>query len=140
MTSTVFTHTGVWSAHSRSHPALSFLEKYGSKVDNRDLSGPSSAFYSPTALFHDKDNTIYNGGERIWAWMHELFAPFERIWHELIAARLIEEQGGGRTVYEEYLARFRLIGDPDPVIVPRFFVSVVEKVEGRGGRDGWVVV
>ncbi|KAI0259030.1 hypothetical protein BC834DRAFT_908318 [Gloeopeniophorella convolvens] len=48
----------------------------GSDLDSH---GPFSRWYAPSAVFYNGDGVVYQGGERIWTWMHDLFGPFERL-------------------------------------------------------------
>lgn len=134
----IFEHQGHWDDHSRQSPALKFLEGYGTKVDTCDLSTtPPSTFYAPNAVFHDTTNNLYIGAPTIWDWMKGLFAPFSHIHHEGVHFLVVPRHDGASVVYAEFLTRFYFLGDSEPVEVPRFFVFVVGKSEGRE-REGFL--
>ncbi|KAI0259668.1 hypothetical protein BC834DRAFT_904921 [Gloeopeniophorella convolvens] len=85
----ILSHRGKWSAASRAHPALRFLEQYTNMVRDCDLGshGPSSRWYAPSAVFYNGDGVVYQGGEHIWTWMHDLFGPFERLGAQIEESR-----------------------------------------------------
>jgi hypothetical protein len=135
----IFTHHGPWNDHSRQSPTLRFIEKYINRIDSLDLSStPSSAFYSPFAELHDTNGDVYTSGPHIWGCLKRLFTPFDRINHDVIEIRVVPDGSGKDVVYAQFLTRFRLRGDEEEVVAPRFFVfSVGEaEAEGLGGTDG----
>jgi hypothetical protein len=134
----LFTHTGTWNEHSRRSPTLKFIEKYFSKVDSLDLlSSPSSTFYAPSAVLHDTKGNPHFSGPRIWECMQRLFSPFDMIHHEMVEARVIPDESGTTVVYAQLLTRFRLRGDEEEIVAPRFFVITVGKAAGMyEGTDG----
>ena len=132
-----FTHRGPWDAHSQKSRALNFIEKYSTKVDSLDLSStPSNAFYAPFAIFHDTKGDVHITGPQIWEWMKRLFSPFSEIKHEVVELRVMPDSEGRDIVYGEFLTHFRLRGEEDEIVAPRFFVFTVGEAEGGAGTDG----
>jgi hypothetical protein len=132
----IFTHQGPWNDHSRQSPTLIFLEKYTKTIDSLDLtSTPSSKFYSPFAKFHDTKGGVHTPGPHIWDCMKRLFTPFDRVRHELVEARVVGEEGKD-IVYAQFLTHFRLRGDEEEIVAPRFFVFSVGEAEIYDGTDG----
>lgn len=134
----IFTHHGACNEHSRQSPILKFIEKYFSKVDSLDLiSSPSSDFYAPSAVHHDTKGNIHVSGPRIWQCMQRLLSPFDGVHHEMIEARVVPDENGQAVVYAQFLTRFRLKGDQEEIVAPRFFVLTVGKAAGMyEGTDG----
>lgn len=66
--------------------------------------------------------------------MQRLFAPFSRIYHEVVELRVVPSTDDGRDVaYGEFLTHFWLRGDNEEVVAPRFFVwTLGEAVDGAG--------
>lgn len=136
-----FVHQGPWDAHSRQSPALRFIEKYSIKVDSLDLaSTPSTAFYSPLAIFHDHKGDVHLGGSAIWHRMQRIFAPFSRTFHEVVEVRVVPGADGRDIVYAEFLTHFWLKGDEEDIVAPRFFVWTIEEAVDDGGTDGLQIV
>jgi len=132
-----FTFSGPFNSQSRQSPALNFIEKYIAKVDSRDLARtPSSAFYSPVAIFRDTKGDVHIGGEQIWDWLTRLFSPFEKIHHDVVDIRIVPGVEGRDMVYAEFLTHFWLRGEADEMLVPRFFVYTIGKAEPGTGTDG----
>jgi hypothetical protein len=135
-----FTHRGPWDTHSRLSPALSFLEQYYQTIDSLSLSSiPSSKFYAQDAIFRDAKGDISFSGPNIWGCMQRNLSTFEKIQHEVVECRVIEEEQEQEqeeerrcVVYAEFLTHFRFKGDGDEVVVPRFFVFGIRD-EGKGG-------
>ena len=130
-----FVHHGPWDSHSRQSQALRFIEKHTLLIDSLNLtSTPSTTFYSPLAMLHDNKGDAHLGGSAIWTRMQRLFAPFSRIYHEVVELRVVPSPGDGRdVVYGEFLTHFWLRGDNDEVVAPRFFVwTLGEAVDGAG--------
>jgi len=127
----IFTHHGAWNEHSRQSPTLEFIEKYFLKVDSLDLlSSPSSAFYASSALLHDTKGQVLVSGPRIWQCIQRLYSPFDRVHHEMVEVRVLPDEEGKVVVYAQFLTYFRLRGDEEEIVAPRFFVITV------GGSDG----
>jgi len=132
----IFTHHGPWNEHSRQSPSLRFLEEYSKTIDSLDLSStPSSKFYAPFAKFHDPKGGVCISGRDIWDSMKRLFTPFDRVNHELIEARVVQDGSGKDVVYAQFLTHFRLRGDEEEILAPRFFVYTVGKADGGEGMD-----
>jgi hypothetical protein len=133
----IFTHHGPWNDHSRQSPTLRFLEKYTKTIDSLDLtSTPSSKFYAPFAKFYDTKGDIHSSGPYIWDCMKRLFTPFDRVRHEIVEVRIVPGEGGEDVVYAQFLTHFRLRGDEDEIVAPRFFVFSVGETEGGEGTEG----
>ena len=129
-----YTHHGTWNDQSRKAPTLRFLESYFAKVDSLDLlSSPSSAFYAPSATLHDTKGNIHTSGPRIWECMQRLFTPFDKIEHIPIEIRVIEDESGRDIIYAQFLTHFRLSGDEEEIVAPRFFVFGVGRAEEGEG-------
>jgi hypothetical protein len=134
---TSFTHSGPFSAESRKHAAFNFLEKYSAIVDSCNLTGtPSSAFYSPVAIFRDTKGDVHIGGDVIWNGMSRLFSPFSKIHHEVVELRVLPGVNGRDVVYAEFLTHFWFRGEEYELKVPRFFVFTIGKAEEGTGTDG----
>jgi hypothetical protein len=133
-----FTHRGPWDTHSRLSPALSFLEQYYQIIDSQSLSSiPSSQFYAQDAIFREAKGVISSSGPIIWDSMQKNLSSFERIQHEVVECKVVEEVERGETidvVYAEFLTHFQLRGDEEEVVVPRFFVFKIKVAdEGKEG-------
>jgi hypothetical protein len=140
-----FTHRGPWDTHSRLSPALSFLEQYYQIIDSLSLSSvPSSKFYAQDAIFRDAKGDISVSGPNIWGCMQRNLSTFEKIQHEAVECRVVEEEEEEQeeekrcVVYAEFLTHFRLRGDEDEVVVPRFFVFRIRDEGKEGLRIGEV--
>jgi hypothetical protein len=89
-------------------------------------------------MFHDHKGDAHLGGSAIWDKMQRLFAPFSRMYHEVVEIRVVPSSsgaldGGRGVVYGEFLTHFWLKGDSEEVVAPRFFVwTVGEAVDGAG--------
>jgi hypothetical protein len=132
-----FHHHGPWSLHSRSHPTLSFLELYQEAIDSLCLpSIPYTRFFSPFSTYHDTKGCVHFTGPQIWGWLARQLVPFESVRHEVVEIRVVSEyeEGKGRRdiVYGETLAHFRLRGESEEIVCPRFFVWTVVEVEEVG--------
>jgi hypothetical protein len=69
--------------------------------------------------------------------MQRLFSPFDRVYHEMIEARVVPDEGGKAVVYAQFLTHFRLKGDKEEIVAPRFFVITIGKAAGiYEGTDG----
>jgi len=77
-------------ASTASLSSLSFIQKYTNKVDSLDLSGSFSAWYAPSATFYNGDGSVYDGGKKIWEWMHILFSPFAKMEHLVKITRVLD--------------------------------------------------
>jgi hypothetical protein len=125
-----FTHRGPWDAHSKQSRPLNFIEKYSTKVDSLDPSStPSSEFYAPFATFHDTKGGVHITGPHIWEWMNRLFSPFSQINHEVVELRVMQDSEGRYIIYSEFLTHFRLRGEEDDIVAPRFFVFTLGEAE-----------
>lgn len=132
----IFTHRGPWDSHSRQSKTLRFVEKYFDTIDSLKVeSTPSTAFFAPSAVFHDTKGDVYFSGPHIWDWMKRLFKPFDTILHEVVELRVISE-GDRDVVYGEFMRHFRLRGDKTEIISPTFVVLTVGPAEEGGGTDG----
>ncbi|MCJ1375023.1 hypothetical protein MMC20_006257 [Loxospora ochrophaea] len=117
-------------------------------------SGPFHAWYAPSAVFYNGGGQTYAGGETIWAWIHDLFGPFEKMGElsEQRVSRLIPQHGSiaeaseGDTirvrnviVYEHvlvfYLKDEGMRGEGIPVRRMMEFVVGPSEIEGQG-TDG----
>jgi len=123
--------------------SLSFIRKYTNKVDSLDLSGPSSAWYAPSAIFYNGNGNIYNGGKAIWEWMHGLFSPFARIQHLIKSTRVLSgmQYGGeGRNLLileTETSFWLKKPLDGEAMLVPRLLTFLVGPTEAHDeGTDG----
>lgn len=59
------------------------------------------------------------------------------IHHDLVEARVVPDEGGKDVVYAHLLTHFRLRGDTDEIVAPRFFVITIGKAAGiYEGTDG----
>jgi hypothetical protein len=134
----IFTHHGAWNDQSRESPTLKFVEKYFRKVDSLDLrSSPSFAFYAASAVYHDTKGNVHVGGPRIWQCIQRLYSPFDRVHHEMIEVRVVPDVSGKVVVYAQFLTYFRLRGDEEEIVAPRFFVVTVGSTDGMyEGTDG----
>jgi hypothetical protein len=55
----------------------------------------------------------------------------------MIEARVVPDENGQVVVYAQFLTRFRLKGDQEEIVAPRFFVLTVGKAAGMyEGTDG----
>jgi hypothetical protein len=77
-------------ASTVSRSSLGFIRKYTKKVDSLDLSGSFSAWYAPSAIFYNGDGSVYDGGKKIWEWMHVLFSPFAKMDHLVKITRVLD--------------------------------------------------
>ncbi|TVY59564.1 hypothetical protein LSUE1_G008050, partial [Lachnellula suecica] len=137
----VTVHHGHFDSQSRKSPTLAFLEKYALAIDSLDLSStPCTSFFAPLAVYHDTSGNIHIGASAIWSYISRQFAPFSQIRHDVVEARVIEEEGGREVVYGETLAHFKLRGDEDEIVVPRFFVWTVGRSGEGEGTDGKVLL
>ncbi|KAI0259027.1 hypothetical protein BC834DRAFT_908311 [Gloeopeniophorella convolvens] len=124
-----------------------------------DSHGPFSRWCAPSAVFYNGDGVVlYEGGERIWTWMHDLFSPFERldVQIEESRARVLEGvvtlkpgvgvlaedgdelgQGGEKVVF--YPRDSALRGEGIPVRRMMEFVIGEPEEAGQGtdGRQFW---
>jgi hypothetical protein len=134
----LFAHHGPFNEYSRRSPTLKFIEEYFNQVDALDfLSIPSSTFYHPSAILHDTKGNPQSSGPRIWQCMQRLFCPFDMIHHDLVEARVVPDESGKAVVYAHLLTHFRLRGDTEEVVAPRFFVITVGEAAGiYEGTDG----
>jgi hypothetical protein len=137
-----FTHRGPWDTHSRLSPALSFLEQYYQTIDSLSLSSvPSSKFYAQDAIFRGAKGDLSISGPNIWGCMQRNLSTFEKIRHEVVECRVVEEEqekGRSCVVYAEFLTHFRLNGDEEEVVAPRFFVFRIRDEGKEGLRIGEV--
>ncbi|OCL12948.1 hypothetical protein AOQ84DRAFT_417556 [Glonium stellatum] len=149
-TTTVLTYPTSYTPTTRLQPSLTFLELYTAKVDSLDLSGPSTAYYSPNAIFYNTDGTVYSGGTAIWTWMRGLFGPFAALKHNILSIRLtqgveVEGLGKGDLAVLETQTSFWLKGpdgarQEEPVVVPRLLSFLVGEAEdGLGTQGRWIV-
>jgi hypothetical protein len=134
----LFAHHGPFNEYSRRSPTLKFIEEYFNQVDALDfLSVPSSTFYHPAAILHDTKGNPQSSGPRIWQCMQRLFCPFDMIHHDLVEARVVPDESGKSVVYAHLSTHFRLRGDTEEVVAPRFFVITVGEAAGiYEGTDG----
>ena len=123
--------------------SLSFIRKYATKIDSLDLSGPSSAWYAPSAIFYNGNGNIYDGGEKIWEWMHGLFSPFAKIEHLIKSTRVLtgtQYGGDGRDLLIlETDTSFWLKKplDGEAILAPRLLTFLVGPAEAHDeGTDG----
>lgn len=124
------------------NPTLAFIQKYTAKVDSLDLSGPSTAWYAPSAIFHNADATEYRSSAAIWTWMQQLFAPFARLHHIVQATHLIPHVPNALgadcdLVILEAETSFWLrapLDSHEPIVAPRLLMFLVgpEELEGQG--------
>jgi len=132
-----FSHRGPWDARSRQSRALRFIEAYTSTVDSLELPTiPSSKFYAPLAIFHDTKGDVHISGPHIWDWLIRILSPFQSIRQEIVQMRVVPETDGKEIVYGEMLTHFRLKGDSEDIVVPRFFVWTLADRDGEGGTEG----
>jgi hypothetical protein len=134
-------HHGPFNETSRANPTLNFIEKYACTIDSLDLSStPPSSFFSPFAVYHDTKGDVHISAPQIWSYMARQFVPFSQIRHAVQEIRVVPEEEGRDVVYCETLTHFRLHGDEEEIVVPRFFVWVVGKADEGMGTDGrWIL-
>lgn len=130
-------------ASTTSRPSLSFIRKYTNKVDSLDLSGSFSAWYAPSAIFYNGDGSVYNGGEKIWEWMHVLFSPFARMEHSVKITRVLDGLNFACQICDllileaetSFWLKKPLAGEA--IRVPRLLMFLVGPAETQGeGTDG----
>lgn len=123
---------------------LSFIQNYTRKVDSLDLSGPSSSWYAPSAVFYNGDGNIYNGGSTIWDWMHSLFHPFAKMEHCTRMTRILHnvENSAGNPcdlliLETETTFWLKKPIDGEGIRVPRLLMFLVgpAEVPGQGTDD-----
>jgi hypothetical protein len=137
---TVFRHKGHWDTHTRENRALRFLESYALAVES-DLSlpYPNTKYYSLPCPFFDTTNVTYTGADAIKTWMLKLFSPFDKVRLESLNFMVVDESESGKayyTVNAEFMAKYWLKGDPEPILAPRLFVFTVTDTETEDGFDG----
>lgn len=136
----IITHRGPWDLHSGKFLILRFLEEYQRHIDSLSiLSTPYSKFFSPDAIYHDTRGDVWISGSHIWRKLSKDFEPFDRLVHEVIELRGIEEEDGKFVVYGQYLTYFRLKGEKNEIIAPRFFVWTIGEAEEGMGTDGYQI-
>jgi hypothetical protein len=138
---TIFRHTGDFDDHTRENRALRFIEGYVRNISSDiTLSYPDTKWYSPNCIFFDTTNVTYTGAKAIKTWMLKLFSPYDRLGAEGMRFQVVHESdeisGAKYTVNAELMTAFYLKGDPEPVLIPRIFVFVIEDSETKEGFDG----
>lgn len=69
--------------------------------------------------------------------MQRLFSPFDRVQHEMVEARVVPDESGKAVVYAQLSTHFRLRGDDEEIVAPRFFVITIGNAAGMyEGTDG----
>jgi hypothetical protein len=142
---TYFEHHGSgYDAHTRSSPALRFLEHYSTKIDSADYAGSFLPYYHPNAIFHDATGVDYVGGAAIWKWIIGLFGPMSKIHMETQHLLVISRPDDGtEVIYGEWTAHFWVRGREEKVSIPRSMVFTLGKAEGEGevvGFEGLQIV
>jgi hypothetical protein len=132
----VFTHHGIFDAHSRQSRALRFIESYQQKLETLDFSSPSSDFFAANSIFHNTKGDVYISGPHIWACHAKELVAFDQARHELVEARVVTECEDREVIYGEFVTNFRLKGIPEEIAVPRFMVWIVAAAEQGKGTNG----
>ncbi|KAF4633663.1 hypothetical protein G7Y89_g4453 [Cudoniella acicularis] len=132
-----FSHHGPWDERSRQNPALNFIEKYQNIVDSLAFNFVSSTdFFAPFAIYHDTKGSVHVTGAHIWNWLSQQFSPFSHVRHETVTARVVIDEDGRDIVYGEMLTHFRLRGDDEEIVTPRFLVWTLGEAGKGQGMDG----
>ncbi|KID81742.1 hypothetical protein MGU_10915 [Metarhizium guizhouense ARSEF 977] len=142
MNAATFRHTGDWNAASRQNRALRFIESYAKEVaSDIGIQYSATKYYAPSCVFFDTTNVKYNGANDIKAWMQRLFSSFDKIEFTGLTFLVIEEGIPEHdtpiyTVNAEFMAKYYVKGDPEPVSVPRLFIFTIGQSESEDGFDG----
>ncbi|OCK75302.1 hypothetical protein K432DRAFT_362330 [Lepidopterella palustris CBS 459.81] len=82
-TKPTFVYSGTWSAESRAHPAMKWMENYTINViDAKKFDIPATEYHVPSFTLQKSDGTIIEGAEKAWASNKETYAPFPAHMHE----------------------------------------------------------
>lgn len=67
----------------RSHPAMTWMEKYTKAFDSRaSFDAPYSDWHTSDFTLHQADGSIVSGGEDAWAAVKKLYSPFSAHLHD----------------------------------------------------------
>jgi hypothetical protein len=134
-----------------SNPNLTFIQQYTAKVDSLNLSGPSTRWYAPSAIFYNGDATTYRSSEAIWSWMQQLFSPFSGLHHRVLRTHVVPDSSDHSPSSAPDFDLFILEAETsfwlkaplegEPIVAPRLLMFLVgpEEVQGQGtgGRQIW---
>ena len=84
-TQPAFIHTGTWSAETRAHPALKFLEEYAATHFDQQAWNTNhySEWHTHDWHFQKPDNTVHSGGHEAWTeGIPSIYGRFSGHWHD----------------------------------------------------------
>lgn len=148
----VYTFTHGFNAATRSHPALSFTEKYYAHAQNPDFRKPYNTWYAHDTIGYHTDDSLFPSSSAIREEAKAFMEPFSHFDMEVHVIRLIP----GVTIHEEPKDRMPVVGDlvlletttlfflkedgPDwegkGIRVPRFVSLLIGKANEGEGTDG----
>jgi hypothetical protein len=151
-TKPAFVSLGDWDDHSRTHPAMKFMEQYTLMFDRRGYNdGPYNDWMTDDSELTKGDGTHFTGGQNCWDASKEVYAPFKEYFHCPYYVVVTELDGGGYEmigqahVYGD-LAGERQAGEPEKVKDPRHGRMWDVKIPGafrfqyvKGGKNGWLL-
>lgn len=126
-----FVHYGSWDSHTRSHPAMKWMEEYTKAFESKEAwDRPRTEWQTESPYTYIKsDGSIFTGDEA-WEVNKATYAPFTKFYHEPYFAICIDteygwEMIGQATVYAN-LPGERGEGEP-------------ERVRDKGKGEEWDV-
>ncbi|KAH6679174.1 hypothetical protein B0J14DRAFT_558504 [Halenospora varia] len=142
---TYYHHTGPWpTPETEKVPALKFLANYTKRIDSADYDCSWLPYYHPDAVFHDATGRDYVGGQVIWDWIVNLFAPFRKLYMEsvefFVASTTLPSGDVEHTIFGEWRMHVwpkETEGDEGKITIPRAMIFRIGKAEGEGkGEEG----
>jgi hypothetical protein len=122
--------------------AQRFIRDYSMRVDRKDFDTCGGLrYYSTNVTFHNQNNAEYHGGEQAWTWMKELFAPFEKMRHDVHQLYEIDPgDGSGNVIVEVRVTRNIWMkgntGEKPDVSVPVHLTWIIGEAETEGACEG----
>ena len=137
-----------WENDGPSTRTQRFLQQYVATVDSKGYNvGSGLKFYSEDVTFHNQNNSVYHGGEEMWAWMKKLFCAFEHIRHDWVHLVEIERDDETSQFYAQNVRNLWLLGnkgeEPD-VRIPMTMIAIVgesgseQTPEGLHFKEVWL--
>ena len=120
--------------------AQAFFEAYVKNVDAGDYRDtPLTKWYSPKAIFHAQNGTVYDGDEAIGEWMRgPVFGVFEMVKHDFGSYYEILPEKGDSLVFMRATRHVYMKGNRDEpdVTVPMLWNCTIGPADSKDGYNG----
>lgn len=137
-----------WENDGPSTRTQRFLQQYVATVDSKGYNvGSGLKFYSGDVTFRNQNNSVYHGGEEMWAWMKKLFCAFEHIRRDWVHLVEIERDDETNQIYAQNVRNLWLLGnkgEEPEVRIPVTMIAIVgesgseQTPEGLHFKEVWL--